>query len=198
MPSVHRFLQGSSNPGDGASPADPTPTTDCAPARCSTQEPVNAVEGRFADAAKDPAEDAADATDATDADLLDVLSKDHPTTANLEQDDPIEAQTLARVASIEPAPTPPRYPIQPEIDSSGAAPEVFAKRFPLGNAGTPLPGVDRQSTMYESSRVAFGASTWALFHSQCDWEIAHWAKMRGPSSSAMEELLAIPEVCAYN
>ncbi|KAN0134199.1 hypothetical protein V8E53_007971 [Lactarius tabidus] len=28
----------------------------------------------------------------------------------------------------------------------------------------------------------------------CDWKLAHWAKMRGPSSSAMEELLAIPEV----
>ncbi|KAN0139715.1 hypothetical protein V8E53_002377, partial [Lactarius tabidus] len=32
------------------------------------------------------------------------------------------------------------------------------------------------------------------FNSQCDWEIACWAKMCRPMSSAMEELLAIPEV----
>ncbi|KAH8995564.1 hypothetical protein EDB86DRAFT_2763520, partial [Lactarius hatsudake] len=35
---------------------------------------------------------------------------------------------------------------------------------------------------------------WAPFHSQCDWEIALWAKTRGPTSSALTELLRIPEV----
>ncbi|KAF8271891.1 hypothetical protein EI94DRAFT_1697891 [Lactarius quietus] len=33
-----------------------------------------------------------------------------------------------------------------------------------------------------------------LLSSQCEWEIAHWVKMCGPTSSVMEELLAIPEV----
>ncbi|KAH9169618.1 hypothetical protein EDB89DRAFT_1908390 [Lactarius sanguifluus] len=37
-------------------------------------------------------------------------------------------------------------------------------------------------------------SIWAPFHSQCDWEIALWAKTRGPTSSALTELLRIPEV----
>ncbi|KAI9436431.1 hypothetical protein H4582DRAFT_2112092 [Lactarius indigo] len=35
---------------------------------------------------------------------------------------------------------------------------------------------------------------WAPFQSQCNWEVACWAKMRGPLSSAVTELLAIPEV----
>ncbi|EIW81904.1 hypothetical protein CONPUDRAFT_54049, partial [Coniophora puteana RWD-64-598 SS2] len=35
---------------------------------------------------------------------------------------------------------------------------------------------------------------WAPFLSQMDWEIARWAKMRGPSSTAFSELLAIPGV----
>ncbi|KAI9442877.1 hypothetical protein BJY52DRAFT_1206753 [Lactarius psammicola] len=39
-----------------------------------------------------------------------------------------------------------------------------------------------------------GDLIWAPFRSQCDWEIAHWAKMRGPTSTAVMELLAIPEV----
>ncbi|KAN0103742.1 hypothetical protein V8E52_011679, partial [Russula decolorans] len=37
-------------------------------------------------------------------------------------------------------------------------------------------------------------SIWAPFCSQCDWEVAQWAKMRAPTSSAMADLLAIPEV----
>ncbi|KAH9169515.1 hypothetical protein EDB89DRAFT_2115055 [Lactarius sanguifluus] len=37
-------------------------------------------------------------------------------------------------------------------------------------------------------------SIWAPFHSQCDWEIALWAKTCGPTSSALTELLRIPEV----
>ncbi|KAI9429265.1 hypothetical protein H4582DRAFT_1827220 [Lactarius indigo] len=43
-------------------------------------------------------------------------------------------------------------------------------------------------------RNALGDAAWAPFRSQCDWEVACWAKMRGPSSSAVTELLAIPEV----
>ncbi|KAI9437037.1 hypothetical protein H4582DRAFT_2112014 [Lactarius indigo] len=37
-------------------------------------------------------------------------------------------------------------------------------------------------------------SIWAPFQSQCDWEIAHWAKMHGPTSSAVVSLLAIPQL----
>ena len=170
-------------------PADSTLTTDSAPARSTTEESANAIDGRLANPAEDPVEDTANATDATDADLLEVLSNDNPTTANLEQYGcPAEAQSFAAV-SIDPALTPPIYPTAPETG-------VFVKRFPLGNPGTHLPGAQRGTSIYESSQAAFGASKWAPFHSQCDWEIAHWAKMRRPSSLAMEELLAIPEVCA--
>ncbi|EIN13308.1 hypothetical protein PUNSTDRAFT_22447, partial [Punctularia strigosozonata HHB-11173 SS5] len=35
---------------------------------------------------------------------------------------------------------------------------------------------------------------WAPFRSQIDWEIAKWAKLRGPSSTAFSELLAIAGV----
>ena len=175
-------------------PADTTPTTNSTPDGSTTQDSANAIEGHSADRAEEPIEDTADATDATDADLLEVLSKDPPSTANLEQDGPAEAQTLG-AASIEPASAPPRYPIQPEPDSARVAPELFIERFSLGNPGAPFPGAHQGSSIYQSREAAFGASTWAPFHSQCNWEIAHWAKMRGPSSSAMEDLLVIPSVC---
>ncbi|KAI9448874.1 hypothetical protein BJY52DRAFT_1206479 [Lactarius psammicola] len=57
----------------------------------------------------------------------------------------------------------------------------------------PIPGLRQGSLVYDSSQAAFGASVWAPFRSQCDWEVAHWAKMCGPTSSAVTELLAISE-----
>ncbi|KAJ4471753.1 hypothetical protein C8J55DRAFT_375236, partial [Lentinula edodes] len=36
---------------------------------------------------------------------------------------------------------------------------------------------------------------WAPFQSRIDWEVARWAKMRGPSSTAFSELLEIDGVC---
>ncbi|KAH9967808.1 hypothetical protein BC827DRAFT_1122839 [Russula dissimulans] len=37
----------------------------------------------------------------------------------------------------------------------------------------------------------FGDSVWAPFHSECDWEVTSWAKMEGPSSSAVVEALGL-------
>ncbi|KAF9790566.1 hypothetical protein BJ322DRAFT_999138 [Thelephora terrestris] len=34
-------------------------------------------------------------------------------------------------------------------------------------------------------------SEWAPFSTRMDWEVAHWAKLRGPSSTALSELLGI-------
>lgn len=35
---------------------------------------------------------------------------------------------------------------------------------------------------------------WTPFISEIDWEVARWAKLRGPSSTALTELLKIPQV----
>ena len=36
---------------------------------------------------------------------------------------------------------------------------------------------------------------WAPFSTHMEWEIARWAKLRGPSSTALSELLKIDGVC---
>ncbi|KAH9059259.1 hypothetical protein EDB87DRAFT_1577735 [Lactarius vividus] len=54
--------------------------------------------------------------------------------------------------------------------------------------------MNQGSSAYEAMRNTLGDSVWTPFQSQHDWEVARWAKMRGPSSSAVTELLAIPEV----
>jgi hypothetical protein len=144
--------------------------------------------------------DSVDATDATDADLLEEMSNNPLSSANPNQDPPVEAQT----ASLTPPFTEPQSPAlapaqstEPNTNNSDTSPQVFVDHFPHGSPGAAITGAHQGSTIYESSRKVFGDSVWAPFHSQCDWEIACWAKMHGPSSSAMEELLAIPEVCAH-
>src|SRR6266702_584095 len=66
-------------------------------------------------------------------------------------------------------------------------------RFPHGHPGAPVSGIG-QASIFEATCNGLGDSIWAPFRSQCDWEIARWAKMRGPTSTAVTELLAIPEV----
>jgi hypothetical protein len=179
-PCAGSSLGSNSNSGlDTAHAADTTPTTD---------------------AAEDAAEDAdpIDPADATDADLLEALANNHSAPANTEQDHPVEAQSQDPLAPQPDEPWPPAPPpTQPDADSLDAPPEFVVDHFPHGSPGTQIPDAPQGSSLYQSSREAFGASVWAPFHSQCDWEIAHWAKMCGPTSSAMEELLAIPEVRAY-
>ncbi|KAN0131614.1 hypothetical protein V8E53_010456 [Lactarius tabidus] len=111
-----------------------------------------------------------DSVDAADADLLEEMSNNPLSSANPNQDPPVEAQT----ASLTPPFTEPQSPA-------------------LAPAQSTEPNTNNLDTSPQVHKV-FGDSVWAPFHSQCDWEIACWAKMHGPSSSAMEELLAIPEV----
>src|ERR1700742_2251232 len=71
---------------------------------------------------------------------------------------------------------------------------IVVDQFPSGNAGAPIPGMACGSSVYESCEAMHTDSIWAPFKSQRDWRFAHWAKMHGPTSSAVTELLEIPEV----
>ncbi|KAI9447414.1 hypothetical protein H4582DRAFT_1803182 [Lactarius indigo] len=57
-----------------------------------------------------------------------------------------------------------------------------------------MPDPFRGQSDYRSCEDALNTSVWAPFHSQCDWEIALWAKTCGLTSSALTGLLQIPEV----
>jgi hypothetical protein len=79
------------------------------------------------------------------------------------------------------------------VDSEPTAGLVI-ERFPLGKPGAPMDGTHQAPSMYETHRSMFGDSVWAPFRSECDWEVVSWAKMEGPSSSAVTKLFAIPGV----
>jgi hypothetical protein len=87
--------------------------------------------------------------------------------------------------------------VESEAGNSQTNTTLVIERFPHGRPGAPVAGAPQGTTLYESTQDVLGESIWAPFQSQSDWEIARWAKMRKPTSSAVTELLAIPEVCVY-
>ena len=71
------------------------------------------------------------------------------------------------------------------------------RRFPGNNAGAPLSQVKQARAGYREIQSEIDADDghiWAPFRSKLDWEFARWAKLRGPTSTAVSELLAIDEV----
>ncbi len=77
--------------------------------------------------------------------------------------------------------------------------KVYVDQFPSRTAGTPINGSNRQNASagfqeYGTQVADEESNTYAQFKSQLDWEIARWAKLRGPSSTALSELLSIAGV----
>ncbi|KAH7920917.1 hypothetical protein BV22DRAFT_1107450 [Leucogyrophana mollusca] len=67
----------------------------------------------------------------------------------------------------------------------------YIAHFTLPSAGAPL-GNDA-ATPYNSyqQKIQEADNTWAPFTSRIDYELARWAKLRGPGSTAFSDLLAI-------
>jgi hypothetical protein len=133
--------------------------------------------------------DPADASDA--ADLMDA--------ADVADADAFEELMQANLNSLSPAiipdqqvfdEAPGQQPIEIEAGNASTASAVIIDQFPSGNPGAPL------ATPGDACRHETGLeeSIWAPFLSQRDWAFARWAKMRGPTSTSVSELLAIPEV----
>jgi hypothetical protein len=67
--------------------------------------------------------------------------------------------------------------------------------FPLATAGAPIPGsVCGASSFAIHGRGLSSDEKYTPFCSKLDWDVARWAKLRGPSSSAVSELLEIDGV----
>ncbi|KAI0682470.1 hypothetical protein BC835DRAFT_1424364 [Cytidiella melzeri] len=62
-----------------------------------------------------------------------------------------------------------------------------------GRAGKPIGTLKTCNNVY-ATQVPTTQNIFAPFSSRIDWEIARWAKLRGPGSTALTELLRIPEV----
>ncbi|KAJ3525552.1 hypothetical protein NMY22_g10528 [Coprinellus aureogranulatus] len=69
----------------------------------------------------------------------------------------------------------------------------YSTMYPSKKPGQPLEFRDTTDARY-SKAVDSISGLWAPFNSRMDWEIAKWAKLRGPGSTAFSDLLAIPGV----
>jgi hypothetical protein len=135
--------------------------------------------------------DSADTTDETrDADAFENLNQgsSFSSAASPEQVQYIELSEAVQLLALGDPPD------RVEADNSEPTSELSVDGFPYGNAGAPIHSGNQGLGVYESAQAAFSDAVWAPFRSQCDWEIARWAKMRRPTSTAVTELLAIPNV----
>jgi hypothetical protein len=82
-----------------------------------------------------------------------------------------------------------------------AAEEEFRKvpvveSFPSNAAGAPIANVQAVPKYESYQKDLKNDNPWAPFSSRLDWEVARWAKLRGPSSTAFTEFLNIDGVSA--
>jgi hypothetical protein len=164
----------------------PSPTPSIIPDEASSDDEYRPVDND--DRIEDAFSDGVDPADAMDAEAFEMLSRGVD----------ISPSYLPRQGSAVELPLPAilEDPGQPptRIEAGKSGVTVIIDRFPLGSPGAPIAG---PPTLNGSSLTGTGDSTiWAPFQTQCDWQFAHWAKTRGPTSSAVGDLLAIPEVCA--
>jgi hypothetical protein len=110
--------------------------------------------------------------DLTDADMMDANTMDNTSTHTME-DDLTDAGTM-------------------DVDAIASA--IIVNQFPFGCPGGPIIGPHQTSTSNRSSSMVTEDSLWSLFCFQLDWEVVHWAKTCGATSSAVADLLAIPGV----
>jgi hypothetical protein len=81
-------------------------------------------------------------------------------------------------------------------NSTQLAYTVHVEEFTLGRAGSPIEKRDIPTNQRYQSTFHDVDNIYAPFTSQLDWEVARWGKIRGGSSTAFNELLAIDGVSA--
>ena len=173
--------------------ANDTTDSNNAPNTANTTDTTNSTNNQANDTTN--GDNASDIADTTDADVFEIITQ-MPMQTNMfpDLDSTVPGpEEIPSVKSELPEDLPkPLEPLEP--GSSDAHPQVVVEHFPYGNPSALINGMPGCS-IYESSQGGLGGSIWAPFQSKCDWRFAHWAKVNGPSSSALTDLLAIPNVC---
>jgi len=82
-------------------------------------------------------------------------------------------------------------------EGHGVKPAVvlrYTDKYPSSAAGGVLAHGETTDKNYRAAVSGEDKSPWAPFKSRKDWEVALWAKLRGPGSTAFSDLLSIPGV----
>jgi hypothetical protein len=111
------------------------------------------------------------------------------------QDDNIESEDDYTTAGGHPPPSFQRSAVHDALQKPGYV-EHFNDNYPHAQAGALIGAEEDMNTKYKDSLG--DERIWTPFTSRMDWEVARWAKLRGPSSTAVSELLAIEGVSTLN
>ena len=79
--------------------------------------------------------------------------------------------------------------------------EEYTTKYPNSHAGCPLPDTARSATsfaQYGSKIADSDKNPYAPFANKINWDVAKWAKLRGPGSNSLAELLAIEGVSKHS
>ena len=79
--------------------------------------------------------------------------------------------------------------------------EEYTTKYPNPHAGCPLPDTARSATsfaQYGSKIADSDKNPYAPFANKINWDIAKWAKLCGPGSNSLAELLAIEGVSSQS
>ena len=129
-----------------------------------------------------------DPADIADADAFEELTQNQHFFSTTTPDQPAINESLDMPDG------PDQLPNDMEAGDTEATPTVVIDRFPSASAGAPINDMPHGTSGYESQWGADGDTIWSPFMSECDWLFARWAKTCRTTSSAVVELLAIPEV----
>jgi hypothetical protein len=151
--------------------------------------------------------------DYTEADISwsdNESDEDEASSSDLDYDPSIHASSpsvLSSTFSDDSSPLPSPMSVD-EPSSDGPAPHAAAENnlyhpakieYFKGHAGEALPDIGSTEFQAYDHELGLGSTStknpYHPFQTQMDWEIAKWAKLRGPSSTAFTELLAIDGVC---
>jgi hypothetical protein len=135
--------------------------------------------------------DNADVANAIDANVFETITQVRAG-GFLDSDSVVPSREQSLSAESESPPESPPNPVE-QPSSPDARSQVVIEHYRCGKPGAPINGM-QSSSENESSQEAHGGSVWVPFRSECDWNLAHWAKMNGPSATALTGLLAIPNV----
>ena len=92
--------------------------------------------------------------------------------------------------------TPPPSPPEDLRRRTWVTPQVV--QFPNPRAGEPVRSVNSTNNVYAALLGEGSASNpYSPFASKLDWEMAKWAKLRGPSSTSLADLLKIEGVILF-
>ena len=143
-------------------------------------------------------EDTSGESDFEDLFLDPVVDNPYPQERPHDHDSDTSVESDTNIESEDEAPLPTRSQRQAaECSTAIRIPYVttFADLYPGTKAGQPSGRVQHMRRDYATT-LAEPDNPWVPFKSRMDWEIARWAKNRGPSSTAFDELLQIKGVSA--